>query len=435
MEHLFEFGKWLKVEDPGALKLFLQYIHQQQFNNRNVAEPVVEESDPIKQPFIQFDGDFIRPNNYCGFIQHGKQLIEIYPKVFRRQNCDDKNLMLRHLFFWLDYCRKWRFPFSSAHLGLRTVDSFPELIIYLMVQQIHETISQQSYLQYESVEESLQQPRGKINFSRYVKNGLSRGRGHMLECDYEPFIFDNAFNRLIKFCLRKLSSQTSLSENLQIIDQCLMFLDEVEDTPCSMSTVRSIRLNTFIAGYPEVLELCKQILELQTYDNGSYDLEQWCLLFPMEYIFEDFVAGFLEQNFSDDWKIEYQKSDAYLSDEPKVFNMQHDIFLSRNGRRIIIDTKYKMRDPMFKKDPKKGVLQNDVYQVLSYAFKRGCNEVLLLYPNIDTVVTSPDVFRINTPFSNSTIKVTAAEIPFWSDMAIFADMEDRLKTFFIEILK
>ena len=48
----------------------------------------------------------------------------------------------------------------------------------------------------------------------------------------------------------------------------------------------------------------------------------------MEYIFEDFLAGFLENKFSKDWKIEYQKSDEYLSNIPRVFNMQHDMCLS-----------------------------------------------------------------------------------------------------------
>jgi 5-methylcytosine-specific restriction enzyme subunit McrC len=32
----------------------------------------------------------------------------------------------------------------------------------------------------------------------------------------------------------------------------------------------------------------------------------------MEYIFEDFVAGFLEQHFSKDWHVKYQKSDEYF---------------------------------------------------------------------------------------------------------------------------
>ena len=147
----------------------------------------------------------------------------------------------------------------------------------------------------------------------------------------------------------------------------------------------------------------------------------------MEYLFEDFVAGFLEDKFSPEWKVEYQKSDAYVSDEPKVFNMQHDIYLTGNGRKVIIDTKYKVRDRNFKVDPKKGINQSDLYQVITYAVKRGCHEVFLLYPNISETLAEPDVFQIRTGFKNiETITITAMEVPFWS-RENFVSIESRLR--------
>jgi 5-methylcytosine-specific restriction enzyme subunit McrC len=427
MSHLFEFGGWTQVEDPDQLKVFLSKIYDQQrwsaIWNEETSE---EEEKSVKQPYLQFDGNSVRANNFCGFIQHGKQLLEIYPKVFRSNNCQDKKLMLQHLFYWLGYCRKWKFPFTNADLNVQTVERFPDMIIYLMVSQIFRTISNQPYHQYTLVEESLQYPRGRINFTRYVSSGLSRGRGHILECDYEPFVFDNTLNRLIKFCLRKLSSQTSLRLNLQLIHQCLNTLDEVEDVPCSLRTVQSIQVNQMLTGYGEVLSLCKYILENQMYDNESYDLNQWCLLFPMEYIFEDFVAGYLGDKFSPGWEVSYQKSDAYLSDDPKVFNMQHDIFLSKGNRKIIIDTKYKIRPETYTTDPKKGIDQGDLYQVVSYAFKRGCNEVFLVYPNIRPSLHPPAAFKVKSGFNpDDIINVTAFEIPFWS-VTNFEDIESAL---------
>jgi 5-methylcytosine-specific restriction enzyme subunit McrC len=138
----------------------------------------------------------------------------------------------------------------------------------------------------------------------------------------------------------------------------------------------------------------------------------------MEYIFEDFLAGFLENKFSKDWKIEYQKSDEYLSNIPRVFNMQHDIFLtSRHGskRKVIVDTKYKLRQDNFKTDPKKGIAQADLYQMVSYAFKRGCTDIILVYPNISDELNTADNFTIISGFSGADeITVTAMEIPFSS---------------------
>jgi 5-methylcytosine-specific restriction enzyme subunit McrC len=157
----------------------------------------------------------------------------------------------------------------------------------------------------------------------------------------------------------------------------------------------------------------------------------------MEYIFEDFLAGFLENKFSKDWKIEYQKSDEYLSNIPRVFNMQHDIFLTaRHGskRKVIIDTKYKLRQDNFKTDPKKGVAQSDLYQMVSYAFKRGCTDIILVYPNISDDLNTSDNFKIISGFGGADeITITAMEIPFSSltnfnklDSMLFETLETQL---------
>ena len=131
-----------------------------------------------------------------------------------------------------------------------------------------------------------------------------------------------------------------------------------------------------------------------------------------------FVAGILETHFKEEWKIHYQKSDLYLSDSPLAFNLQQDIFLQNrvdDSRKIIIDAKYKMRQQDFKNESKKGISQSDLYQMVSYAYKRGCSEVILIYPNINEEVLEPDIFEIKSGFDPS-IRVTirAIEIPFWS---------------------
>jgi 5-methylcytosine-specific restriction enzyme subunit McrC len=172
------------------------------------------------------------------------------------------------------------------------------------------------------------------------------------------------------------------------------------------------------------------ILGQQLYSSRPYDLSQWCLLFPMEYIFEDFFAGFLETKFSRDWKVEYQKSNQNLVDNPPVFQMRHDIFLTaRDGsdRKIIVDTKYKIRDAKFKDDRKKDVSQTDLYQLVSYALKRGCTELFLVYPNISESLHDADTFEIISGFDgHEKIRVTAIEIPFWS-FENFRGLDDALE--------
>lgn len=429
MKHLFEYGDWEKVKNSKALKDLLISIWKM---NDNFLEDEAEENktDKYYQPFLSFSNDEVRAKNYVGFIQTADDLVEIYPKVFR--NCPEKNKkeMLRHLFFWLSYCRKWNFRFSQAQLSELEIDEFPELIIHLISTYFLETITNQPFAMYQSIEEAMQTPRGSINFKRYIENSLSKANYQNIECDYESFLLDNKVNRMIKYCSRLLMSQTKLAENLQILQEIISILDEVEDISFSYFDAENLIINPFFEEYNRALDYCKLILNQQLYSSDAYDLSQWCLLLPMEYIFEDFVAGFLEDKFSNDWRVEYQKSNEYLSSNPKVFQMKHDIFLTskHTGKTLIIDTKYKLRDKNFKQDRKKGIEQSDLYQMTSYAFRRGCTDVLLLYPNLENTKNSPDYFEICSGFNlEDKIKITAMEIPFWTeDLLNVKDLEDNL---------
>lgn len=75
------------------------------------------------------------------------------------------------------------------------------------------------------------------------------------------------------------------------------------------------------------------ILESQIYSHAEFEMENWSLLFPMEFIFEDFISGFLKEHFSKEFEIEAQKSELYLHQNPNGFNLQHDILLTNKEPR------------------------------------------------------------------------------------------------------
>jgi 5-methylcytosine-specific restriction enzyme subunit McrC len=73
---------------------------------------------------------------------------------------------------------------------------------------------------------------------------------------------------------------------------------------------------------------------------------------------------------------------------------------------------------------------------VSYAFKRGCTEVLLVYPNLDDDLNVPDRFEIVSGFdAKERVNVTAIEVPFWGnvfdnnrlDNKMFEELEKALK--------
>jgi 5-methylcytosine-specific restriction enzyme subunit McrC len=417
MSVLFEYGDPINITDREALEDYLRALwNDRKYTVTDELENEQEGSDK-KQPFLKFDGNKVQAKNYVGFIQNGQDVIEIYPKVFRSLPHDSKGLMLKHMFHWFNYCRKWKLPHTRTTLDLTTSVSFPELLINLIANQFLEAVSTHPYMTYQYTEEALLTPRGSINYSRYINQSIVYGNNQRIECDYEPFIYDNHVNRIIKYCSRVLLHLTKLPETLKIIQEILFVLDEVDDTFCTIQDVHSVNINPLFTEYYEIMDSCRMLLMQQLYSNASYDLNQWCLLLPMESIFEDFFAGFLYEHCSGSWNVEYQKSNMYLVSDPSAFLMKHDIFLTSRSdpsRKIIIDTKYKLRE-YDTDDKKKGVSQSDLYQMVSYAFRRGCTEVVLVYPNLSDELRSSEVFTIASGFhDDNIITVKTVEIPFWS---------------------
>lgn len=411
---VFEHGTWFPVHNRPALESHLKAVWQQ--HRELWADPAgYQFTQNNYQPFLQFDGTQAKANNFIGFVHHQSMLIEIYPKVFQNLRPVRKDLMHSHLLYWLKYTNRIKFPFSQANLDQTEVDRFPELLLYLVARQIHESVKTQPFSSFEEVHEALSWPRGTINFSRYSQR-ISYGDHHRIECDHEPFIFDNTLNRTIKYCARLMLSATSLSATQNLLNEVLFVLDDVEDTACSLQDLSKIRLTPLFQTYQDVIQCCRMLLQHQIYAPGDYTFKNWTLLLPMELIFEEFIIGFITRHFRDQLTIEPQKSDLFLQDTPPAFNIRHDMLLTRKGtgKSIIVDTKYKPRWENIVADPKKGVAQSDMYQMISYAFRRGVHDVLLLYPNTTEELQDDHVFTIVPRSGHSPIHIRVVDVPFWS---------------------
>ncbi len=439
-----EYGEWQKlnnVEERQQLQKFLDNVWEKRafpFAQDWITDDETQRENN-GQAFLQFDGQNFRAKNFVGFIQTGDIRIDIFPKVFG-QEPKDKKLMVRHLFYWLSYCSKIRFPFLQSNLDIDHIDSLPELLIFLISNEIRTQVSSNPISMYEQKEEIMTTPRGRIDFSNYVKHGLSSGNWQNIDCIHEPFVYDNQVNQIIKYTCRLLQNTTKISENRQILDAIIFVLDEVEDCFCTVQDIDKVKLSPLFEAYSDILQWCRMILEQQIHSSEHDDSTQWCFLIPMEYVFEDFIAGFIKRHFSDNWKVKPQSSEKYLCEDPSVFLMKHDILLTSKDsekRIILLDTKYKLRSEQDFEDKKKGVSQNDMYQMVSYGLRRGCNDLYLIYPNLlDDEIRDSAIFTVESNFTDVPdfkINIHAMELPFWSLMD-FEHVSEKLKEELSQIL-
>jgi 5-methylcytosine-specific restriction enzyme subunit McrC len=112
-------------------------------------------------------------------------------------------------------------------------------------------------------------------------------------------------------------------------------------------------------------------------------------LFPMEKLFEKYVAGVLKRCLSSrQVNVHTQLRTKYLADEPQAFQLKPDIVLARGGSCLaVMDTKWKLIDQHAayddgRGDPNAGIAQSDMYQLFAYGHKYpgGKGRLVLIYP-------------------------------------------------------
>lgn len=369
-----------------------------------------ETAEPPKgEPLLSVEyGGYLRAHNYVGLVQWNGLRVEIYPKLFCEGPPDGKR-WFGHLLWWLSYCRRVRFPFAGVLTELAHVDDFPEAIIAHFARFSYRVLSSQPYSRYQETTEALPYVRGRLRTGAYVRDSLSRGLLHRLVCEYEPFVYDNQVNRLIKYVVRQLSQVCRFGETYHALNQVLFLLDEVSDVSAVATDCDGLFFNPVFEDYTDVLAMCRFFLSQSYLDLTDTAQTNYCFLVPMEYVFEDFLHGFLEEELGEEYVVEYQKT-GWLTDE-KIFQLRHDLFLTHRTtkRSLIVDAKYKLRADE-ESDKKAGVTQSDMYQLVSYALRSGCETGLLLYPARDNeLVPVPIHFTVS-----SSLMLPKARILLWA---------------------
>ena len=155
-----------------------------------------------------------------------------------------------------------------------------------------------------------------------------------------------------------------------------------------------IKTNYPLKGYVP----CRMFLSGMSVKTDDDKLEIFTFLIPTEILFQDFIFGFINEEFRFEKNIigifsetnnkgkllplakEIQKTGK----EKYVFKLKPDIYIEREATHIILDTKYKV---VYTKEEAKeetrqqsGVSISDVYQMLAYTVKFNVKIVHLIYP-------------------------------------------------------
>lgn len=325
-------------------------------------------------------GDIISVNNYVGLIQtrSGYQ-IQVLPKIdfgnaSDTQAVQTKLVFLRMLRSMKDFPSK---VFNAANLKIERMTLY-EIFINMYLQEVRALVKRGIKSAYVTLEDNLNLFKGKLFINEHLKRNAAHAERFFV-C-YDEYLLDRAENRLIKATLLRLLGITDSAENQKEIRQLLTAFEMVTPSSNYQKDFSQVVIDRNTKDYDMLMRWSKVFLLNKSFSTFSGGHNARALLFPMEKVFESYVAQQLKKALIDlDWDISCQDKGYYLFDEPRQFALRPDIVVTRtDGSKIVLDTKWKAL--VDRPRINYGISQPDMYQMYAYAKKYETSEIWLLYP-------------------------------------------------------
>lgn len=293
-----------------------------------------------------------------GVARVGDLQVSIRPKI-----------AIDRLVFLMGYATKptfWR-----NHSVLLDVESdLPEALGHAFARLASKATDQGLLQGYKTVDESLAVVRGRIR----VRDQISRrfGVGLPLEVTYDDFTIDIAENQILLAAATRLLRMPGLSKtvrhSLQRIRMQMSGVSVLARGELVPTWIPS-RLN---ARYQAPLHLAELILAGDSFEQRQGDLLVGGFVFDMWRIYEDFLSNALRESLAPYGGSASLQHRMHLDEAHRVEMRPDFVWTGRDGRRIVVDAKYKAEKPA-------GFPQADLYQLLAYCTVLGLADGHLVY--------------------------------------------------------
>ena len=231
--------------------------------------------------------------------------------------------------------------------------------------------------------------RGKLLMATHLLQNLCRADRFFAE--FDEFSPNRPENRLLHAALSATLLHSTSQTNQQLARElCFVFADVPVSTQPWLDFQR-IRMDRDMGYYFDALAWARLILEDEAPLTGTGKHTAPSLLFPMEAVFEAFVARHLSRQLARPLTLKGQAQSCHLVRhlDQNWFRLKPDLVVRDAGRDVLVlDTKWKLLDSLKSNGSDKyGLSQGDFYQLQAYgqSYLNGKGDVVLIYPKTSRV--------------------------------------------------
>ncbi|MCU8071312.1 McrC family protein [Shewanella sp. SM32] len=380
---VFEFD-FLCVELPSNGQARFRQISRQAFE---YIKQLCLSKEAVQAAFklrIQHQQEVLQAQNFAGVVitPDGTQ-IEILPKIGKQTECYTSDQGRMTLLWMLKRLKGFRhLQTNQANIKTQKMPLM-ELFISQFLTSVSILVKRGLRSGYQDNQGNLLFLKGKLSVSRQLRyNLVNRQR---FAVDFDEFSVDRAENRLIHSALTIVAMYSRLASHQRLNKELRFSFEAVSLSSDYVKDFENVRLDRSIHSYEMPLAWAKIILEGLSPQSMLGTQQAFSLLFPMEAVFEAYVAAELKRQLLPTSKMTAQARSHWLvtHDSANWFRLKPDIVIDTTEACFVLDTKWKIFD---QKDnnasAKYGVVTTDLYQMFAYGhtYLNGSGDMYLIYP-------------------------------------------------------
>ncbi len=363
-------GKHIFKRDIEELRAYIDEQNSKDFTGQSDIEEFLK---PIKNG--------VQANNYVGVLQTKSGLtIEILPKIAGRTE-EATDTRVRQLF--LEMLKAVRSingkTFKLTNLNAKK-NNLLEVFISMFLNESDMIIKRGLKSSYVTVQSNEKFLKGKLLMTQQLRKNIVNQSYFFNE--YDEFMTNSAENQLIKTTLEYLLKNSWDNNNLRIIREQLVYFEFVDLTNSPEQTFQKVSIGRNYTYYEQTLDWCRIFLSRKSFTSFKGSSLAFAILFPMEEIFETYIAHMMKKSIPDANVSAQDKKYSLFDRTNKTkagYRLRPDLVVRfEDNRTTIADTKWKVLDST-------GPSQTDLYQMYAYYTRyrhksENVDKVVLIYP-------------------------------------------------------
>ncbi|MGP4802160.1 McrC family protein [Agrobacterium cavarae] len=329
----------------------------------------------------------LRARGVVGILAAGDVSLEILPKidVAPGETTDHQNAAIRkRLVHMLAVALDLKIDLGVISDIAWQRETLLEILIRLFCDKLTEALRKGMPRRYVNFEEDLPTLRGQLDIARqFTRHAANPSR---LASRFDLLTEDTPLNRIMRAAVVYLTRISRRSANQQSLRELAFVYADITDVPTSALGWEQVVIDRTNRSWHELLAIARLFLQnrYQTTTGGAG--QGTAMLFEMNALFEEYVGRLIARALAGtEFAVSLQAGRLFCltaQDSGRaLFQTKPDILIRKSGIVThVIDTKWKLIATRID-DPKQGVSQADVYQMMAYAQLYRAPRLTLLYPH------------------------------------------------------